>query len=387
MLDYVSRVYEGFKFKLFLHRSSRLTDEKSCNCVITSSSSTTSPKRKKTVQISTYQVEPELPLVPLSPTIKRSTVSYLQIKDVGQRRILATSSGKYFEMIRTVRETIYGEVLFGLELLKNESGELLRTKQSREVAIKITNRKRLSSNPKMLKQENPIKEIAIMQFLKQLEGHDNIIQYIDCGYDSTNLYSIMEFVNGSELYDVVHETGKLTELQTKTYFKQIVNGLQYLHSLSLSHRDLSLENVLITNNTNESKIIDFGMSIRYNKDQCDPITLSKVLTGKKNYIAPEAFNSELLNFELFNPYLSDIWALGIMLFIMVTGRPPMDSAQLLDTRYHLIVTKGLNELLNKWNINDLSIELIDLLNSILKPNPADRISLQEILKHPWLNDV
>ena len=304
------------------------------------------------------------------------------VKYEGDKMILKTFSGRYYEMIRGIRQTVYGGIWYGLEVYKGTDGVLYRPTKDLPVAIKVTTKKKLSlSKVDNLNQENPMKELAIMQHIS--DSHDSFVQYVDCGYDADYLYTIMEFINGGELFDIVNEKVSLPESLSKQYFLEIIMSLRHLHSLSLAHRDLSLENILVTSD-NHIKIIDYGMCIHMNtniNNKNSFFIADLKPCGKKNYIAPELFLVESSN--RINPMLCDIWACGIMLFIMVTGIPPMESAQSMDERYHVIQSHGIKRLLSLWNIK-LSKHLVDLLDMILRPDPYERPSLDDILNHPWL---
>jgi serine/threonine protein kinase len=102
--------------------------------------------------------------------------------------------------------------------------------------------------------------------------------------------------------------------------------------------------------------------------------------GKKNYIAPEV----LANNMNFNPIYSDIWSVGVMLFIMLTGCPPVEIANINDPRYRMVVRGDIGSMLQQWGIN-ISLESIDLLVHILKAIPEQRYTIQQILAHPWMN--
>ena len=80
---------------------------------------------------------------------------------------------------------------------------------------------------------------------------------------------------------------------------------------------------------------------------------------------------------------SDIWALGVILFTMLTGFPPVDTATTADPRYRMVSAGHLRTLLDSWNVTFLSDSVTDLMENILRPNPGDRLTLAEIRQHPW----
>jgi serine/threonine protein kinase len=101
--------------------------------------------------------------------------------------------------------------------------------------------------------------------------------------------------------------------------------------------------------------------------------------GKHNYMSPEVF----ANTEHFDGFAIDLWAAGVILYIMLTGFPPYDQASLTDQRFELIVTGRLMEQLRNWDIF-LSDEAGDLMQRMLLLNPRDRLTLAQIMSHPWV---
>ena len=166
-------------------------------------------------------------------------------------------------------------------------------------------------------------------------------------------------------------------------------GLHHLQSLGICHRDLSLENILVSNEN--CLIIDMGMCLRvpYN-DPAGGIadvlrgTMRRLMKpqgvcGKHNYMSPEVF----ANTEPFDGFAIDLWAAGVILYIMLTGFPPYDQASRTDQRFDLIVNGRLVDQLRNWDIV-LSDEVGDLLQCMLVLDPRDRLNLAEVMGHPWV---
>ena len=165
-----------------------------------------------------------------------------------------------------------------------------------------------------------------------------------------------------------------------------------MQSLGVCHRDLSLENVLV--DTSNCLIIDMGMCLRvpYN----DPAQQGAVtdvnrgterrlmkpqgVCGKHNYMSPEIFE----NRRPFDGFAIDLWAAGVILYIMLTGFPPYDQASRSDQRFDLIVNGNLMKQLKSWGI-ELSEDAGDLMQSMLQLDPRNRLTLAEVLAHPWVN--
>jgi len=164
-----------------------------------------------------------------------------------------------------------------------------------------------------------------------------------------------------------------------------------LQSVGVCHRDLSLENVLVSNEN--CLIIDMGMCLYV--PYSDPVRQGNVtnatrgtirrlmrpqgVCGKHNYMSPEIF----ANTTAFDGFSIDLWAAGVIMYIMLTGFPPYDQACQTDERFDLIVKGNLVRQLESWNIN-LSQDAGDLLQSMLQLDPRDRLTLAEVMSHPWV---
>lgn len=152
-----------------------------------------------------------------------------------------------------------------------------------------------------------------------------------------------------------------------------------------------MENVLVDDHS--CLIIDMGMCLRvpYNNPE-NPDTVTDVTRGhlrrlmrpqgtcgKHNYMSPEVFE----NTSDFDGFAIDLWAAGVILYIMLTGFPPYDQASRSDMRFELIVTGRLMEQLKNWEII-LSDEAGDLMQNMLQYDPRERLTLTEVMNHPWV---
>ncbi|GMF09591.1 unnamed protein product [Phytophthora lilii] len=155
--------------------------------------------------------------------------------------------------------------------------------------------------------------------------------------------------------------------------KQIFAGVDYLHNqLRIAHRDLSLENVLLQ--TGECKISDFGLSVGVSARCVDQ-------AGKDYYLAPEV----VAGVE-YDPVKADIWSLGIMWFILLTGSPLVSLASQQYEVFVALAQCGVTAVFSSWGFDEkLSAAVVDLIARMLKIDPADRISLINILMHPEQN--
>ena len=232
-----------------------------------------------------------------------------------------------------------------------------------KTAIKILDKSRLLEDERDVQRFK--KEINI---LKKLH-HKNIIQLYEIMESKKSLYIVMEYCEKGELFDYIVNNGKLNEKEACRLFQQIINGVEYLHQQCIIHRDLKPENILLDNNIN-IKISDFGLSTFYNKN-----TYLQTPCGTPSYAPPE-----MLNGNAYNGTSSDIWSCGIILYAMLCGSLPFA-----ESKEDIICRKILS---HDYIIpNFLSKDAKDLLNHIMKIDPLERYTIQQIKKHPWFNLV
>ena len=236
----------------------------------------------------------------------------------------------------------------------------LHTLTGKIVAIKSINKSKRNYSRK-----NILYEIKLM---KKLRGNKNIVRILEKFEDKKYIYIVMENIIGGNLLNAIKKMSKFPENLSKYIFKQIIETLKYIHSKNIVHRDIKPHNILLTLN-NEIKICDFGVGKEIIKGK-----LVNETCGTPAYLAPE-----LLKGNYFDPYKSDIWSCGIVLYFMLSGFVPFKG----DNDYEL----HQNILLGKFNfIDGISNECFDLIKKILEINPEKRYSLDDIIKHSWFKD-
>ena len=233
-----------------------------------------------------------------------------------------------------------------------------------------------------MKKINKVKENAIddmeikneIEILKKLD-HPNIVKIIEFFSTPKAYYIITDFCACGELYNQIKH--QYTEGQLAVLFYQVFSGLYYLHTKNIVHRDLKLENILISeiekdNNTNEKyfwvKIIDFGTAKIFEKNKNE-----KAVVGSSYYIAPEVLHKN------YNEKC-DTWSVGVILYMLIVGRAPFDGKS--DDEIIENIEKGE---FNSKHIKMLnsSDEVQDLVKKLLEVNVKKRLSPSEALKHPW----
>lgn len=206
------------------------------------------------------------------------------------------------------------------------------------------------------------REIIIMKLI----SHPNIMGLYDVWENKSDLYLILEYIEGGELFDYLIKRGRLLEYEAINYFKQIIHGIGYLHQFNICHRDLKPENLLLDFNKN-IKIADFGMAALQVNEK-----LLETSCGSPHYASPE-----IVAGKNYHGAPSDIWSCGIILFALLTGHLPFD-----DENIRKLLMKVQN---GKFIMpSALSWEAKDLISRMLRVNPSERILIGSILKHPLL---
>lgn len=239
----------------------------------------------------------------------------------------------------------------------HEHGEvaLLRDKRSNELCVIKISR---NSSPDM----------DIMKVLQcKFGGHPNIIRYIDGFVIPKAHCTVMEHCPKGDLLDYVKKKHLLLpRSQSLDVFKQIVSGVHFMHLNGYAHRDLSLENVLLTE-TNECKLIDFRSAI-----SSDAFTNARV--GKRGYMAPEVYRQ--FNYD---PLAADLWSLGIIFHILLLGSPPFEKPK--GRRFDFLTTCGLRAFIHLlYPQAQLCEAELKILGGLLQREPTQRMGVREVIQ-------
>lgn len=231
-----------------------------------------------------------------------------------------------------------------------------------KVAIKILEKSKIVDAADV---ERVNREIKVLKKLR----HPNVIQLYEIIETSRQLYLVMEYCSGGELFDYIVANTRLKEFEACRFFQQLISGLEYLHRLGIVHRDLKPENLLLDEKLN-IKIVDFGLSNMYSPDQ-----LLKTACGSPCYAAPE-----MIARKMYVPLKSDIWSSGVVLYAMVCGYLPFEDGNTA-ALYQKIMAGSYK--CPKF----LSNEAIDLIKRILEVNPNTRIAPERLKEHVWYRQV
>ncbi|KAF5829297.1 kinase-like domain-containing protein [Dunaliella salina] len=236
------------------------------------------------------------------------------------------------------------------------------------VAIKVVDKSRYSAGDNSLERE--------IQVLLQVD-HPNCIKLENVYITPRKVYLVTELVTGGELLDRVTEKGNYSEEDSRRLIKQILNGVAYLHSHGIVHRDLKLENMILQNERDDSpvKIADFGLSKFFS-----PETVLSTMCGSPQYVAPEVLGVGD-GIKEYSPAV-DMWSIGVILFILLSGYSPFDDDN--DAVLFEKIKKG------NYDADDpiwehISIGAKDAVARLLTVDTRKRLSAAQALAHPWID--
>ena len=237
-------------------------------------------------------------------------------------------------------------------------------KQPMKVALKIINKK---TAPKDFLEKFLPRELDVLTKL----NHKDIIRAYEIINLGTKVYISLEWAGHGDLLQYVRLKGCLKESECKKMFGELLNAIEYIHSLNIVHRDLKCENILLSKK-NQVKLADFGFA-----RILVPPQLSKTFCGSAAYAAPELLQGI--------PYVgtcADVWSLGVILYIMVCSAMPFRDNNiktlLLDQRAPLHIPRAVR--------GTISQELLAYLGRIMTFNPQKRIGVKELYELEWIND-
>ncbi|KFH44148.1 Protein kinase-like protein [Hapsidospora chrysogenum ATCC 11550] len=275
------------------------------------------------------------------------------------RTTIPTQSGKWI-LGKTIGAGSMGKVKLAS---KEDTGE--------QVACKIIPRGSTDDGHQSLadkeradhsKEIRTAREAAIVTLL----NHPHICGLRDVVRTNYHWYMLFEFVNGGQMLDYIISHGKLKEKQARKFSRQIASALDYCHRNSIVHRDLKIENILISKN-GDIKIIDFGLSNLFS-----PRGHLKTFCGSLYFAAPE-----LLRAKAYTGPEVDVWSFGIVIYVLVCGKVPFDDQNM--QALHDKIKSGIVDY-PTW----LSSECKHLISRMLVTDPRQRATMQEVMNHPWM---
>ena len=215
--------------------------------------------------------------------------------------------------------------------------------------------------------------VSLSQLMKEIEilsqvDHPNIVKYLEHFETEQYLYIVMEYCSGGDLFTKIVNRDKFSEAEAASLMAEILRAVNHCHHLGLIHRDLKPENIMYSEE-GQIKIIDFGLSMHEKGFSQEKVA------GTAYYIAPEILMNEIFI------KACDIWSLGIILHILLSGYVPIVGVTPEETYDKIMSYKGPSFTGEVWR--SVSKEGKDLVQKMLDPDYTKRITAAEALKHSW----
>ncbi|CAI4221337.1 unnamed protein product [Auanema sp. JU1783] len=225
------------------------------------------------------------------------------------------------------------------------------------VAVKVLFKSQLVSS----KVEHQLcREIDIQTHLR----HPNVLRLHTYFWDSKKVYLVLEYAVNGEMYKSLQNKGRFDEESSAAYMYQIADALAYCHEKNVIHRDIKPENLLL-GALGELKIADFGWSVHAGSNK------RQTMCGTMDYLPPEMVVGEEHN------AMVDIWSIGVLCYEFLVGRPPFEND---DTNQTYANIRNVRYTFPSY----VSVGARDLISKLLQRRPEDRISLEQVMQHPWV---
>ncbi|KAM6920692.1 death-associated protein kinase 3 [Lycodopsis pacificus] len=241
-----------------------------------------------------------------------------------------------------------------------------------EYAAKFIKKRRLSSSRRGVSREEIEREVNILREIQ----HSNIITLHDIFENKADVILILELVSGGELFDFLAEKESLTEEEATQFLKQILDGVQYLHSKRIAHFDLKPENIMLLDKNVPNpriKLIDFGIA-----HQIKAGNEFKNIFGTPEFVAPEIVNYEPLGLE------ADMWSIGVITYILLSGASPFLGETKQETLTNI---SAVNYDFDEEYFSNTSELAKDFIRRLLVKDPKKRMTIDDSLEHPWIKVI
>nr|XP_044990934.1 death-associated protein kinase 3 [Jaculus jaculus]XP_044990935.1 death-associated protein kinase 3 [Jaculus jaculus]XP_044990937.1 death-associated protein kinase 3 [Jaculus jaculus] len=242
----------------------------------------------------------------------------------------------------------------------------------KEYAAKFIKKRRLSSSRRGVSREEIEREVSILREIR----HPNIITLHDVFENKTDVVLILELVSGGELFDFLAEKESLTEDEATQFLKQILDGVNYLHTKRIAHFDLKPENIMLLDKNVPNpriKLIDFGIA-----HKIEAGNEFKNIFGTPEFVAPEIVNYEPLGLE------ADMWSIGVITYILLSGASPFLGETKQETLTNI---SAVNYDFDEEYFSSTSELAKDFIRRLLVKDPKRRMTIAQSLEHSWIKAI
>lgn len=271
-----------------------------------------------------------------------------------------------YSTIAYLGEGAHSKVYLGCNVNTNE-----------RVALKVCKKSKMTTEQVAQLQ----KEIEILKKLNSIPSEEkNILQLKDVIDDKERICLVSDYIEGGELHDYCDQyPNGVPERISKWIFKKVLNAVDKVHDNDICHLDLKLENVMYNKDSHQAKLIDFGFASE--TAEINPTTKEKVEKLQTNYCGSVHYAApEIVKRTPFNGKKADVWSLGVLLFVLLSGLFPFDDSR---SRVEVIFDKIVAA--EFFTPSYLSSDAQSLLKIMLQADPTKRPTVKEVLKHPWFS--
>ncbi|XP_048649353.1 death-associated protein kinase 2 isoform X2 [Marmota marmota marmota] len=241
-----------------------------------------------------------------------------------------------------------------------------------EYAAKFIKKRQSRASRRGVCREEIQREVSILRQVL----HPNIITLHDVYENRTDVVLILELVSGGELFDFLAQKESLSEEEATSFIKQILDGVNYLHTKKIAHFDLKPENIMLLDKNipiPHIKLIDFGLA-----HEIEDGVEFKNIFGTPEFVAPEIVNYEPLGLE------ADMWSIGVITYILLSGASPF----LGDTKQETLANiTAVSYDFDEEFFSQTSELAKDFIRKLLVKETRKRLTIQEALRHPWITPV
>ncbi|KAI8904820.1 PLK protein kinase, partial [Gorgonomyces haynaldii] len=238
----------------------------------------------------------------------------------------------------------------------------------------LHNRKRLAckvvSKPSLKSQKQRQKLLSEIKIHQSLL-HPTIVQFLHVFEDDDNVYMILELCENRTFVEMLKQRKRITDPEIKFYMHGLLEGVKYMHSKNIIHRDIKLGNLFLDQQMH-LKIGDFGLaaSIQHDGER------KKTICGTPNYIAPEI----LFDQQQGHSFEVDIWSVGVVMYTLMIGKPPFQTKDVKQ-----IYKKIRDNLYDFPDMIPVSIGSKEIVSALLQTKPESRPTIEEVLEHPYFD--
>uniref|UniRef100_A0A3B4U1W3 non-specific serine/threonine protein kinase n=1 Tax=Seriola dumerili TaxID=41447 RepID=A0A3B4U1W3_SERDU len=260
---------------------------------------------------------------------------------------------------------------------RNISGQFAIVKRCKEkstgteYAAKFIKKRQSRASRRGVRREEIEREVGILQELQ----HTNVVALHDVYENRTDVVLILELVSGGELFDFLAQKESLSEEEATQFIKQVLDGVQYLHSKRIAHFDLKPENIMLLDRNvtlPRIKLIDFGLA-----HKIEAGADFKNIFGTPEFVAPEIVNYEQLGLE------ADMWSIGVITYILLSGASPF----LGDTKQETLGNiSAMNYEFDEEFFSNTSELAKSFIKQLLEKDTRKRMTIQDALNHPWIKE-